>query len=170
MPPFLANVFVFRISKGGIMLRERLAEALKAAMKAKDQKALSTLRLILAALKDRGIAARSKGNLEGISDDEILGMLQSMIKQRRESIALYEKGGRLELAEGEAEEIATIEKFLPEQMGDEEMFDVITSLIVEIEAQNLKDMGRTMAALKERYAGRMDFAKASQMVKAQLGN
>ncbi len=155
---------------GGIMIRDRLSEALKASMKAKNQKAVSTLRLILAALKDRDIAARSKGNLDGISEDEILGMLQSMIKQRRESIALYEKGGRLELAEGEAAEITTIEEFLPEQMGEEEMFDTITSLIVEIEAQNLKDMGRTMATLKERFAGRMDFAKASQMVKAQLGN
>ncbi|HEC14141.1 MAG TPA: GatB/YqeY domain-containing protein [Rhodospirillales bacterium] len=152
------------------MIRDRLGEALKASMKAKKPKAVSTLRLILAALKDRDIAARPKGNLDGISEDEILGMLQSMIKQRRESISLYEKGGRLELAEGEAAEIATIEEFLPEQMGEEEMFDTITSLIVEIEAQNLKDMGRTMAALKERFAGRMDFAKASQIVKGQLGN
>ncbi|MCP5368359.1 MAG: GatB/YqeY domain-containing protein [Hyphomicrobiales bacterium] len=150
------------------MLRNKLKEALKESMKTKDERSVSTVRLILAALKDRDITARGKGNVEGIPDDEILGLLQSMIKQRRESIALYEKGGRPELARQEAEEITVIERFLPAQMGEAEMTDAITTLIVELEAKNLKDMGRTMAALKERYAGKMDFAKASAMVKSHL--
>jgi uncharacterized protein YqeY len=151
------------------MLRTRLNDALKAAMKAKETRTLATVRLILAALKDRDIAARGKGNLEGIDEDGILAMLQSMIKQRRESIALYEKGGRLELARQEAEEITVIEQFLPRQLGEDEMAEAVKTVIQEVEAKSLKDMGRTMAALKERYAGRMDFHKASARVKEQLG-
>ncbi len=151
------------------MLRTRLNDALKAAMKAKETRTLATVRLILAALKDRDIAARGKGNLEGIDEDGILAMLQSMIKQRRESIVLYEKGGRLELARQEAEEITVIEQFLPRQLGEDEMAEAIMAVIEDVEAKSLKDMGRTMAALKERYAGRMDFAKASARVKEQLG-
>ena len=151
------------------MLRSELSEALRAAMKAREVHTVSTVRLILAALKDRDIAARGKGNLEGIGDDEIRLMLQSMIKQRRESIALYEKGGRLELAEQEADEIGIIERFLPTQLGEDEMVAAIASAIAEIDAKSLKDMGRAMAALKQKYAGRMDFAKASAMVKARLG-
>lgn len=150
------------------MLRNRLNEALKEAMRTKDERSIATLRLILAALKDRDIAARTRGETEGISDDEILQMLQSMIKQRRESIALYEQGGRLELAEQEAEEIAVIERFLPKQMSDEEVEAAVGEVIRELGATNLKDMGRVMAALRERFAGRMDFGKASQTVKAQL--
>ena len=151
------------------MLRSELSEALRAAMKAREVHTVSTVRLILAALKDRDIAARGKGNLEGIGDDEIRLMLQSMIKQRRESVALYEKGGRLELAEQEADEIGIIERFLPTQLGEDEMVAAIASAIAEIDAKSLKDMGRAMAALKQKYAGRMDFAKASAMVKARLG-
>ncbi len=151
------------------MLRTRLNDALKAAMKAKEVLTMATVRLILAALKDRDIAARGKGNLDGIDDDGILAMLQSMIKQRHESIALYEKGGRLELARQETDEIAVIEQFLPRQLGEDEVVEAITAVIEEVEAKSLKDMGRTMAALKERYAGRMDFAKASAQVKARLG-
>jgi len=151
------------------MLRTRLNDALKAAMKAKETRTLATVRLILAALKDRDIAARGKGNLEGIDEDGILAMLQSMIKQRRESIVLYEKGGRLELARQEAEEITVIEQFLPRQLTEDEMAEAIMAVIEDVEAKSLKDMGRTMAALKERYAGRMDFAKASARVKEQLG-
>ncbi len=151
------------------MLRTRLNDALKAAVKGKEKRSVATIRLILAALKDRDIAARGKGNLDGIDDDGILALLQSMIKQRRESIALYEKGGRLELARQEADEIAIIEQFLPRQLGEDEMAEAITAVIEEVEAKSLKDMGRTMAALKERYAGRMDFAKASAQVKEQLG-
>ena len=151
------------------MLRTRLNDALKAAMKAKETRTLATVRLILAALKDRDIAARGKGNLEGIDEDGILAMLQSMIKQRRESIAFYENGGRLELARQESEEITVIEQFLPRQLGEDEMAEAVKTVIQEVEAKSLKDMGRTMAALKERYAGRMDFHKASAQVKERLG-
>lgn len=151
------------------MLRTRLNDALKAAMKAKEKRTIATIRLILAALKDRDIAARGKGNLEGIDEDGILAMLQSMIKQRHESIALYKKGGRLELAQQENEEITVIEQFLPRQLGEDEMAEAVKTVIQDVDAKSLKDMGRTMAALKERYAGRMDFHKASAQVKEQLG-
>ena len=150
------------------MLRDRIDDALKDAMLAKSQEVVAALRLILAALKDRDIAARAKGNLEGIGDDEILALLQSMIKQRSESIEMYEKGGRLDLAERETKEIATIKQFLPEQIADDKLVDAITSVIIEEKGKTLKDMGRVMAALKERYTGRMDFAKASAVVKKQL--
>ena len=151
------------------MLRTRLSDTLKSSMKEKNERSVSTLRLILAALKDQDIAARGKGNKEGLSDDQILSLLQSMIKQRRESIKLYEQGGRMELAQREAEEIGVIEEFLPEQMSHDEMAIVITRIIGEVEAESLKDMGKAMGALKEQYAGQMDFAKASAMVKERLG-
>jgi len=151
-------------------MRERLNEALKAALKSREPRAVATLRLILAALKDRDIAARGKGGgAEGIEDSEILQMLQTMIKQRRESIQLYEQGGRLDLAEQEAEEIAIIERFLPKQMSEEEISAAVTSVIGEIGGESIKDMGRIMAELRERYAGQMDFAKASALVKQHLG-
>ena len=150
------------------MLRTRLRDALKIAMKGKDAPTVSTLRLILAAIKDRDIAARGKGNKDGVTDDEVLSLLQSMIKQRHESIALYEKGGRMELAQREAEEIAVIGEFLPEQMDDAEMAAVITAVIGDLGATSLKDMGKAMAALKENHPGTMDFAKASAMVKERL--
>jgi hypothetical protein len=149
-------------------LRTRLNDALKTAMKAKDPRAVSTVRLILAALKDRDIAARGKGNSEGIDDAEILQMLQTMVKQREESIALYEKGGRLELAQQEQEEIDIIRGYLPKQLSEREIADAVKQVVAELGASSLKDMGRTMAALRERYAGQMDFAKASSAVKAQL--
>ncbi|MFQ5940022.1 MAG: GatB/YqeY domain-containing protein [Alphaproteobacteria bacterium] len=151
------------------MLRTRLNDALKSAMKAKDELAVSTLRLILAALKDRDIAARTKGETNGIGEDEILGLLGTMIKQRREAIAHYEQGGRPELAKREAEEIDVIESFLPKQLSDEEIQSVVQEMIAELGAGGLKEMGRVMAALRERYSGRMDFAKASAIVKRQLG-
>ena len=151
------------------MLRTRLSDTLKASMKERNERSVSTLRLILAALKDQDIAARGKGNKEGLTDDQILSLLQSMIKQRRDSIKLYEQGGRMELAQREAEEIAVIEEFLPEQMSDDEMAAVITGIIGEVGAESLKDMGKAMGALKEQYAGQMDFAKASAMVKERLG-
>ncbi|MGC2857647.1 GatB/YqeY domain-containing protein [Novispirillum sp. DQ9] len=151
------------------MLRTRLNEALKEAMRAREERAVGTVRLILAALKDRDIAARSRGVTDGIPEDEIHQMLQSMIKQRRESIALYEQGGRLELAEQEAQEITIIERFLPKQMSDEDVAAAVGETIKDLGAANLKDMGRVMTALRERFAGRMDFGKASQAVKAQLG-
>ena len=151
------------------MLRTRLSDTLKSSMKEKNERSVSTLRLILAALKDQDIAARGKGNKEGLSDDQILSLLQSMIKQRRESIKLYEQGGRMELAQREAEEIGVIEEFLPEQMSHDEMAIVITRIIGEVGAESLKDMGKAMGALKEQYAGQMDFAKASAMGKERLG-
>ena len=151
------------------MLRTRLSDTLKFSMKEKNERSVSTLRLILAALKDQDIAARGKGNKEGLSDDQILSLLQSMIKQRRESIKLYEQGGRMELAQREAEEIGVIEEFLPEQMSHNEMAIAITRIISEVGAESLKDMGKAMGALKEQYAGQMDFAKASAMVKERLG-
>ena len=152
------------------MLRNKLSDALKVAMKGKDTAATSAIRLIQAALKDRDIAARSKGNMDGIADDEILSLLQSMIKQRRESIEMYEKGNRPELAAKEADEISIIEGFLPEQMDEAETTKAIKEVISELQASSMKDMGRIMAALKERHAGSMDFSKASSMVKGLLGS
>ncbi|UKJ72288.1 GatB/YqeY domain-containing protein [Azospirillum brasilense] len=150
------------------MLRTRLNEALKQAMLAKNQRAVSTVRLILAALKDRDIAARSRGVTDGIDEAEILSMLQTMIKQRGESIKLYEQGGRLELAEQEREEITIIEGFLPKQMSEEEVAVAVKTVVDEIGATCIKDMGKVMAELKARYAGQMDFAKVSGTVKQQL--
>ncbi len=150
------------------MLRTRLSDALKTAMKAKEGCAVSTLRLIHAALKDRDIAARGNGNMDGIGDDDILSLFQSMIKQRRESIDAYQRGGRMELAQKEAEEISIIEGFLPEQMSEEAIAAAVGEAISEIGAANLKDMGKVMAVLKETYAGCMDFGKASGLVKARL--
>ena len=150
------------------MLRQRLREELNLAMKARDQHKLSTLRLILAALKDRDIAARSNGQTDGVSDDDILQLLTKMVGQRRESIRLYEQGGRIDLAGREAEEITIIETFLPRQLDDDEVEAAVTEVIADVDAKGLKDMGPTMGALKERYAGRMDFAKAGKLVKQRL--
>ena len=150
------------------MLREQLTVSLKDAMRAKDGRAVATVRLILAALKDRDIAARDKGVMDGIGEDEILSMLQTMIKQRQESIRLYEQGGRCELAQQEQEEIDVIRRFMPTPIEGSELERAIKTTIVEIGAADLKDMGRTMAALKERYPGRMDFSKASGIVRASL--
>lgn len=149
-------------------MRQRLREELNLAMKARDQHKLSTLRLILAALKDRDIAARTNGQSDGVSDDEILQLLTKMVAQRRESIRLYEQGGRIDLAGREAEEITIIETFLPRQLDDDEVEAAITEVIADVGAKGLKDMGPTMAALKQRYAGRMDFAQAGKLVKARL--
>lgn len=150
------------------MLRDQINEALKSAMKGKDKLATSTLRLIMAAVKDRDIAARSKGNAEGIPDEDILGVLQTMVRQRGESIKLYEQGDRPELARQEAEEIEVIRSFLPEQMDDDATVQAVSAAVDELGAGSLKDMGRTMALLRERHAGQMDFGKASALVKQQL--
>ena len=150
------------------MLRARLNDDLKAAVKAKEQVAVSTLRLILAALKDRDIAARSKGNCDGVGDDEILELLQKMIKQRNDAIELYRKGDRPELVDRESGEIEVIKRFLPQEMNDSEMAEAIGEAIAQSEANSIKDMGKVMAHLKQNFAGRMDFAKASQLVKARL--
>ena len=150
------------------MLRTRLSDALKDAMKAKEARATSALRLILAALKDRDIAERSKGNGEGLGDEAILEMLQKMVRQRQESIELYTRGERPELAKREAEEIEIIERFLPKQMDETDMRVAIEAVIGELGAASVKDMGRVMGTLKERYPGRMDFGKASGIVKEAL--
>jgi len=150
------------------MFRTELSDALKDAMRAKEACAVSTLRLILAALKDRDIAARGKGNSEGISDENILDLLQKMVRQRRDSIELFEKGDRQDLADKEAEEIEVIQRFLPKQMDPDQVRGVVQEVIEELGAATIKDMGRVMAALKERYAGRMEFGKASALVKERL--
>lgn len=150
------------------MLRQQLNEALKEAMRAKDQRTLATVRLVMAGLKDRDIQARSSGQGDSISDDEILDLLQKMVKQRREAMEIYAQGKRPDLVEKEAAEIVVLERFLPRQLDDSETEAAVSEMIEELEAGNVKDMGRVMAALKERYAGRMDFARASQQVKQAL--
>ena len=151
-------------------LREKFNDALKEAMKAREQKRVSTLRLVLAALKERDIANRTEESRAGVSDDEILSLLAKMIKQREESADTYEKGGRPELAASEREEIVIIRGFMPKQMGDDEVSQAVRSVITELGAASMKDMGKVMAALKERYAGQMDFAKAGGAVKSLLSS
>jgi len=146
----------------------RLNEALKESLKAKDARRVSTLRLILAAVKDRDIAARTETSREPVGDEEILALLQKMVKQRQESIQHYEAGGRLELAEQEQQEIAIVQEFLPRQMDVREVQGACEEAIAALGANGLKDMGRVMAELKERHAGRMDFAQASATVKQRL--
>jgi uncharacterized protein YqeY len=151
------------------MLRGQISDALKDAMRAKEARTVGALRLILAKLKDQDIAARPRGVTDGIPDEEILQMLQSMIKQRRESIALYEQGGRQELADQERDEIAVIERFLPRQMDEADTKAAITAAIAATGAAGVKDMGKVMAELRARHAGQMDFGKASALVKGMLG-
>jgi uncharacterized protein len=150
------------------MLREAFTERLNAAMRARDSRTVSAVRLILAGLKDRDIAVRSTGNSTGIDDSEILRLLQGMVKQRRESIAMYRQGNRPELAQREEEEIAVIESFLPRQMGEDEIAAAATAAIAETGAAGVKDMGRVMAALRERHAGTIDMARAGAVVKQLL--
>ncbi len=149
-------------------LRETINDSLKEAMKAKDQKRVGTLRLINAALKDKDIAARTETSRELLGDDEILSLLAKMIKQREDSIAAYEAGNRPELAQAERDEIAIIREFMPKQMGADEAKAAIAAVIAETGAASIKDMGKVMSALKERYAGQMDFGKASGQVKDAL--
>lgn len=150
------------------MMRDDIQTALKAALKGGNAKELSTLRLITAALKDRDIAARSKGNNDGISDDEILSMLQTMIKQRQESSKMYRDGGREELAKSEEEEIVVIQNFMPEQMNDAAIDAAIGKAMEETGAESIKDMGKVMGYLKANHAGQMDFGVASGLIKARL--
>ena len=150
------------------MLREKLNDALKDAMRARDAAALGAVRLILAKLKEVDIASRTEANREGVADDKILSMLQGMIKQRNESIALYEKGNRQDLADKEKAEIAVIERFLPQQMDEAAVDAAVKEAIAAAGAKTVKDMGGVMAQLKTRYAGQMDFAKASAAVKKAL--
>jgi uncharacterized protein YqeY len=149
-------------------LRATLNDAMKEAMKAKDAKRLSTVRLVLAALKDRDIAARSETSKDLVGDDEILTLLAKMIKQREESASVYRQGNRPELAQNEEDEIAVIRSFMPAQMDEAQMVEAVKAVIAESGAASIKDMGKVMAVLKERYAGQMDFSKASAATKAAL--
>ena len=151
------------------MLRERFNEVLKEAMRAKDQPKVGTIRMIMAGVKDRDIAARPKGNSTGIDDGEILNLLRSMIKQRQESIEMYRQGGRQELVDKEAAEILVIESFMPTQMDETEIRAAVAAVVAETGAASIKDMGKVMAELRARHAGVMDFAKAGPLVKAALG-
>ncbi|MEJ6783798.1 GatB/YqeY domain-containing protein [Aminobacter sp. Piv2-1] len=148
-------------------MREMLAQALKTAMKAGDKRRTSTLRLIQAAIHDRDIVQRGAGK-EPVSDEEILQILTKMVKQRQESAKAFEDGNRLELAAQEREESVIISEFLPKQMGEDEVREAAKKAIAEVGAEGLRDMGRAMAALKERYPGQMDFGKASGIVKELL--
>ena len=149
-------------------LRQTLNDAMKDAMKAKDAKRLATLRLVLAALKDRDIAARTETSRDLLGDDEILSLLAKMIKQRDESAVAFDAGNRPELAAGEREEIAIIRSFMPAQMDEAGVKAAAQSVIAELGASSIKDMGKVMAAMKERYAGQMDFARASTLIKTAL--
>ena len=150
------------------MLRDEINSGLIAAMKAGDKRRISTLRMVNAAIKNADIEARGQGK-EAPADDALLGLLQKLIKQRQEAAELYDKGGRNELALGEREEIDIINAYLPTQMSDVEAGSAIAAILHDINAVGLKDMGRTMTALKEKFAGQMDFGRASAMVKKLLG-
>jgi len=150
------------------MLRDDIKSALTTAMEGKDKQGVSTLRLIMAAIKARDIAARSKGVTDGIGDPEILSLMQSMVKQRRESIEMYENGGRMELAQQEAEEISVIETFMPAQLSSDEAAAAIDEAINATSSESIKDMGKVMGHLKGKFAGRMDFGKAGAAIKARL--
>jgi uncharacterized protein YqeY len=151
------------------MLRQAFTDRLKEAMKARDARTISTVRLILAGLKDRDIAARGQGNAEGLSEAEIHRMLQGMVKQRRESIALYEQGNRADLAQRECEEITVIESFLPCQFDEGEIEAAAMAAIAETGAATIKDVGKVMAALRERHAGVIDLGRAGAIVRRLLG-
>ena len=151
------------------MLRQAFRDRLKEAMKARDSRTVSTVRLILAALKERDVAARGPGNPEELPEAEVQRMLQGMVKQRHESIALYEQGNRPDLAKQENEEIAVIESFLPRQLDENEIEVAVKAAIGEVGAATSKDMGKVMAALRERHAGVIDLGRASAVVKRLLG-
>ena len=150
------------------MLRDELNQAMKQAMKAKDTRVLTTVRLINAAIKQKDIEARTDGADDGISEADIQALLMKMIKQRLESIAIYKDAGRDEQATAEQEEILVIERFLPEPMSDNDMRDAVNSACEELGASGIKDMGPVMNTLRTRYAGQMDMAKASSMLKERL--
>ena len=149
------------------MLREQINEAVKGAMKAQEKLKLSTLRLVNAAIKNADIEAQM-AQKPALTDDDILGVLQKLIKQRQDSVAAYEQGGRKELADQERAEIEVIKGFLPQQLSEAEAKEAIAAAIKDTSAAGMKDMGKVMAALKERHAGRMDFGKASGVVKGML--
>ncbi|NEU96445.1 GatB/YqeY domain-containing protein [Bradyrhizobium uaiense] len=149
------------------MLRDDINTAVKEAMKAKDERKLSTLRMVNSTIKNADIDARGQGK-PPLSDADLLGLLQKMIKQRQESVELYDKGGRAELADQERAEIAVITAYLPKQMSDDDVKAAIAAIIAETNAAGIKDMGKVIGALKAKYAGQMDFGKASGLVKAAL--
>ena len=151
------------------MLRQAFRDRLKEAMKARDSRTVSTVRLILAGLKDRDVAERGQGNPDGLSESEIQRMLQAMIKQRRESIALYRQGNRPDLAQQESEEIAVIESFLPRQLDEDEIETAAKAAIHETGAATVKDSGKVMAALRERHGGVIDLGRAGAIVRRLLG-
>ena len=150
-------------------LRHHISENLKTAMKTGDRRQVSTLRLIAAAIKDRDIQARTSGPDAGVSDAQIVEVLAKMVKQRQESLEIYEKAGREDLARQEREEIAIIQSYMPKQLSEEEMRSAVAEAIKESGATSVKDMGKVMGALKTRYAGQMDFAKAGAVVKTLIG-
>lgn len=150
-------------------MRNELNEALKEAIKGQDKIRAATLRLVMAAVKDRDIAARTDDNREGVSDNEIIDILSKMVRQRVKSATTYDEAGRADLADRERAEIDIIQGFLPVQLSDAEIIEAVTSTIASLEAASLKDMGRVMAALKEVYAGQMDFGRAGALVKERLG-
>ena len=148
-------------------MREKFSSELRAAMKAREKRRVGTIRMIMAALKDKDIEARGLGKT--VSDEDILALLQKMTKSRKESQEIYEKAGRADLAAQEREEIAIIQGFLPQQLSEAEVAQAIAAAIAETKASSIKDMGKVVGALKGKYAGRMDFAKASALVKRKLG-
>ncbi len=150
------------------MLRDELKKQLVEAMKSKNDAVVGTIRLINAAIKQKDIEARPGGNMDGIDDAAILSLMQSMIKQRRESIDMYTKGGRPELAAVEQREIDVIQTFLPKQMSEDEMKQAISNVITATGASTIKDMGKVMGALRGKYAGQMDFGAASSLIKQML--
>ncbi|TKZ21575.1 GatB/YqeY domain-containing protein [Shimia litoralis] len=149
-------------------LRDEINSAMKQAMRDRAADRLSTLRLIIAAIKDRDIAARGDGAEEGVGDAEVLSILSKMVKQRQESARTYEEGGRLDLAERELSEITVIEDFLPKQLSDAEIVAAIEAAVADTGASSIRDMGKIMGALKSKYTGQMDFGKVGPMVKNQL--
>ena len=151
------------------MLREAINNAVKEAMKAKDERTLGTLRMVNSTIKNADIDARGQGK-PPLSDADLLGVLQKMIKQRQEAVELYDKGGRAELVAQEREEIAVISAYLPKQMSEDEVRAAITAAVAETGAAGIKDMGKVISALKAKYTGQMDFAKASGLVKAALSS
>ena len=149
------------------MLRDNINNAVKEAMKARDERRVGTLRMMNAAIKNADIEARGQGK-EPLNEADLMSLFQKMIKQRQESAELYDKGARPELAAAERAEIEIIAAYLPKQMSDGEAGSAISALLQEINAETMKDMGRAMAALKERFAGKMDFGKASGKIKELL--
>lgn len=150
-------------------LREQIQQAMKDAMKAGDKQRLSAVRLMQSAIKDKDIASRTDGRNAGVSDAEILDVFAKMVKQRRESAELYEKGGRQDLVDQERGEIAVIESFMPKQMSEAETRAAVEAVMKEIGASTVKDMGRVMGELKKRYAGQMDFGQVGTIAKGLLG-